>query len=131
MSPSSHPKPEDSSKNGSPRPSLRIVPLEPGSALRFGFDGASIEAAPGETISAALYASGHKALRTTSLRAEPRGLFCNMGVCFDCLVEVDGQPNVRACQTVVRAGMQVRTQHGTGLPRHEPRSSASDAERAR
>jgi succinate dehydrogenase/fumarate reductase-like Fe-S protein len=121
MSPSSHPKPEDSSKSGS----LRIVPLEPGSALRFGFDGATIEAAPGETISAALYAGGQRVLRTTSLRAEPRGLFCNMGVCFDCLVEVDGQPNVRACQTVVRAGMQVRTQHGTGLPRHVPPSAAS------
>lgn len=102
------------------------MPLEPASAVRFRFDGHALEAAPGETISAALYASGRQVLRTTSRRAEPRGLFCNMGVCFDCLVEVDGQPNVRACQTVVRAGMQVRTQHGTGLPRH-----ASDAERAR
>lgn len=91
--------------------------------MRFSFDGHTLEAGPGETISAALYASGEQVLRTTSRRAEPRGLFCNMGVCFECLVEVDGLSNVRACQTVVRAGMQVRTQHGTGLHR-TPRPDA-------
>lgn len=80
--------------------------------LRFTFDWQEVEAAPGETIAVALLAAGHRSLRSTNRRDEPRGIFCNMGVCFDCLVEVDGQPNVRACQTEVRAGMQVRTQHG-------------------
>jgi hypothetical protein len=125
MSPSSHPKPEDSSKNGS----LRIVPLEPSSALRFSFDGASIEAAPGETISAALYASGHKVLRTTSLRAEPRGLFCNMGVCFDCLVEVDGQPNMRASpdrRARRHAGVHTST---AGLRHATPSAATSNPDR--
>lgn len=97
--------------------SLRAVPLEAGSALPFTFDGEPLEAAPGETISVALYAAGRQVLRTTARLGEPRGIFCNMGVCFDCLVEVDGQPNLRACQTPVRAGMQVRTQHGHGLHR--------------
>lgn len=104
--------PADSAKD-----SLRVVALDGASALRFTFDGRTIEAAPGETISVALHAAGLQALRTTKRLGEPRGIFCNMGVCFECLVEVDHQANVRACQTPVRAGMQVRTQHGHGLHR--------------
>lgn len=107
--------------------SLRLVPLEPAGSVSFRFDGETVEAAAGETISVALYAHGCKVLRTTSRRAEPRGLFCNMGVCFECLVEVDGLSNVRACQTVVRPGMQVRTQHGTGLHRHPAGPEAESA----
>jgi predicted molibdopterin-dependent oxidoreductase YjgC len=82
--------------------------------VRFEFEGESIEAAEGETIAVALIAAGKSVLRSTPRLAEPRGLFCNMGVCFECLVEVDGHANLRACQTVVRAGMQVRSQRGLG-----------------
>ena len=89
--------------------------------MRFSFDGRSVEALEGETIAAALLAVGQNALRTTERLGEPRGVFCNMGVCFDCLVEVDGHANLRACQTVVRAGMQVRAQNGRGY-----RDSAPD-----
>jgi predicted molibdopterin-dependent oxidoreductase YjgC len=88
------------------------VSLEGSPVVRFQFDWQEIEARPGETIAVALLAAGVRALRTTDRGSEPRGIFCNMGVCFDCLVEVDGYPNVRACQTIVREGMQVRTQHG-------------------
>lgn len=113
--------PNGSENGAKPRPgSLRAAPLEAGQAVPFTFDGLPLEAAPGETISVALYASGHQVLRTSARLGEPRGIFCNMGVCFDCLVEVDGQPNLRACQTAVRAGMQVRTQHGHGLHRLDP-----------
>jgi predicted molibdopterin-dependent oxidoreductase YjgC len=88
--------------------------LDRARAVRFQFDWQELTAAPGETIAVALLAAGVQALRTTSRREEPRGLFCNMGVCFDCLVEVDGHANQRACQVVVREGMQVRTQRGHG-----------------
>lgn len=71
-------------------------------------DGKPIEAYPGESVAAALLAAGVAVFRVTSQGA-PRGPFCNMGVCFDCLVEVDGRPGVRACMTTVRAGMRVRT----------------------
>jgi hypothetical protein len=128
MSLPSSSKPEEPSRSiPGARGSLRLVPLEPASTVSFRFDGETIEAGPGETISVALYASGRQVLRTTSRLAEPRGLFCNMGVCFECLVEVDGLPNVRACQTAVRAGMQVRTQHGTGLHRHPSRPDTEPA----
>ena len=46
------------------------------------------------------------------LEVSPRGPFCMMGVCFDCLVEVDGVPNVQGCMTLVSDGMQVRKMHG-------------------
>lgn len=87
--------------------------------MSFTIDGETIEAAPGETLAVALMASGRNSLRTTSRRAETRGLFCNMGVCFECLIEVDGRSNQRACQTMVRAGMKVRTQYGVGVRQPE------------
>ena len=82
--------------------------------VRFTFDGQEVLAREGETIAAALLAAGRRVLRLTGRREEPRGLFCGMGICFDCLVQVNGCPNVRACQTPVEAGMRVETQRGAG-----------------
>ncbi len=62
----------------------------------------------GETIAGALLAAGHRAWRRTR-HGEPRGLFCGIGVCFDCTVTVNGAPNVRACQTPVAEGMIIET----------------------
>jgi predicted molibdopterin-dependent oxidoreductase YjgC len=72
-------------------------------------DGVPIQAYSGETIAGALLANGQRAWRRTE-RGEPRGLFCGMGICFDCLVTVDGVPNVRACVTPVTEGMAVETE---------------------
>lgn len=73
------------------------------------FDGRPIEARRGETVAAALAANGVMALRTTR-GGSARGLFCGMGVCQDCLVEIDGRPNQRACMTKIERPMAVRTQ---------------------
>ncbi|MBL8587503.1 MAG: FAD-dependent oxidoreductase, partial [Methylobacteriaceae bacterium] len=81
--------------------------------LRFSFEGRSIEAAPGETIAAALVAAGEVALRGTRT-GDLRGPFCGMGVCHDCLVAVDGR-TARACMTAVADGMGV-TRHRPDLP---------------
>jgi hypothetical protein len=81
-------------------------PAGPPVSLRF--DGREIEALPGETIAAALAASDLVAVRQARSGA-PGGPFCGMGVCFDCLVTVDGQPNQRACLTKVEAGMEVHS----------------------
>ena len=67
-----------------------------GPPVRLRFDGREIEALPGETIAAALAAADIVAVRQARSGA-PRGPFCGMGVCFDCLVTVDGRPNQRAC----------------------------------
>lgn len=84
-------------------------------SVDFTFDGKPFQAMAGQTIAAALLAQGERVLRHTSRRHEPRGLFCGMGVCFDCLVQVDGKPNVRACQTSVAQGMCVQSQQGDGV----------------
>src|ERR1700704_5591520 len=79
-----------------------------GPPVRLRFDGREIEALPGETIAAALAAADVVAVRQARSGA-PRGPFCGMGVCFDCLVTVDGRPSQRACLTKIEAGMDVRS----------------------
>jgi predicted molibdopterin-dependent oxidoreductase YjgC len=86
-----------------------------GRELRFTFDGQEVLAFEGETIAAALLATGRRAFRQTARREELRGLFCGLGVCFDCLVCIDGRPNVRACQAPVAADLRVESQQGRGV----------------
>ncbi len=77
------------------------------------FEGKSLSAFPGESIAATLAANGILDLRRTRA-GNPRGLFCGMGICHDCLVEIDGQPNQRACMTKVDRPMKVRRQEFLG-----------------
>jgi predicted molibdopterin-dependent oxidoreductase YjgC len=72
-------------------------------------DGRAIGAFAGETVATALLAAGIRAVRESPSERAPRGLFCGMGVCFECLVQVDGRPNLRACVTPVAEGMRVVT----------------------
>lgn len=90
--------------------------VERGRKLSFLFDGQPIVAFEGETVAAALLAAGRRVLRTTAYTHTARGVFCGMGVCFDCLVVIDGAPSRRACVTFVRDGMSVETQAGFGDP---------------
>jgi glycine/D-amino acid oxidase-like deaminating enzyme len=87
---------------------LKHPDMRPGAAVSVKFDGQEIAAIEGETIGAALAAAGIVSVRQARSGA-PRGPFCGMGVCFDCLVTVDGRPSQRACLTKVRAGMDVRS----------------------
>jgi len=102
------------------RGDLRLVGIERGRALSFLVDGTEVRAYEGESIAAALVASGRRFTRWTARTGEPRGYFCGMGVCQDCLVTVDGLPNVRACVTPVRDGMRVESQRGLGDWRVSP-----------
>jgi predicted molibdopterin-dependent oxidoreductase YjgC len=78
-------------------------------------DGAPLKAREGEMIAAALTAAGIKRLRTTSKTHEPRGVFCAIGRCTDCVMVVNGRPNVRTCVTPVQEGMVVSSQEGLGV----------------
>jgi hypothetical protein len=80
----------------------------------FSFDGRAVPYVEGQTVGAALWADGVRSWRRTRFAGRPRGLFCGIGVCFDCLVEVDGRPDQRACLVLARAGAVVRTQEGAG-----------------
>ena len=75
-------------------------------------DGIKISAREGETIAAALLAAGIRVSRYTQKRHEPRGLFCGIGQCTDCVMVVNGVPNVKTCVTPVSEGMTVETQYG-------------------
>ncbi len=71
-------------------------------------DGEQVEAFPGESLATAILASGRRVFRSTQ-GGSPRAPFCNMGVCFDCVVTVDGVTEVRSCMIAVRPAMKVAT----------------------
>jgi aerobic-type carbon monoxide dehydrogenase small subunit (CoxS/CutS family) len=81
-----------------------------GPSFEITIDGESVMAYPGETIATVLLCAGKRRFRATAESGEPRGLYCGMGICFDCLVTLDGRPNVRACVTLAEAGVQVERQ---------------------
>ncbi|MEW5961583.1 MAG: (2Fe-2S)-binding protein [Chloroflexota bacterium] len=80
-----------------------------GAAVTITVNGVPVRAFLGETVAGALLAGGLRAWRRTP-QGEPRGLFCGMGICFDCTVTVDGVTNVRACLTPVSDGLVVKTE---------------------
>lgn len=79
---------------------------EPAS-YRLTFEGRTIPARKGQSVAAALIESGVVSWRTTRRSGRPRGLFCGIGVCFDCLITVDGRPDQRACLVPAADGMRL------------------------
>ena len=77
-------------------------------------DGRKLSAKRGEMIAAALLANGIKIHRYTAAEHKPRGIFCGIGQCTDCVMTVNGNANVRTCITPVEAGMVIETQDGFG-----------------
>jgi predicted molibdopterin-dependent oxidoreductase YjgC len=83
---------------------------ESAAAVIITLDGAPLHATAGETVAAAILASGNPVCRQTPVSGADRAPFCMMGVCFDCLLEIDGVPNRQSCLIEVRDGMAVRRQ---------------------
>lgn len=77
-------------------------------------NGKEIVALEKEPILASLLAHGIRICQYTKKRNEPRGLFCAIGRCTDCVMTVNGVPNVRTCVTLVAEGMKIETQKGLG-----------------
>lgn len=77
-------------------------------------DGERVEGVEGQTIAGVLLGADRLAWRESAREGAPRGLFCGIGVCFDCLVEVNGARDVRACQRRARSGDVVRVQRDRG-----------------
>jgi predicted molibdopterin-dependent oxidoreductase YjgC len=86
--------------------------LRPAARVALTVDGEALTARDGDTLAAALLAAGRLDCRTTPVSGAPRGPYCMMGVCFDCLVTIDGMGSRQACLVPVRAGMVVETQRG-------------------
>jgi predicted molibdopterin-dependent oxidoreductase YjgC len=99
----------------------------PPTPLAITVDGERVSGLLGQSIAGVVLAGGVLGLRRTSEAGRPRGVFCGIGVCYDCLVEVNGQRDVRACQRRAVDGDEVRTQHdllpvppGTEARRSDP-----------
>jgi D-hydroxyproline dehydrogenase subunit gamma len=94
---------------------LRVAAIKRRPAVSIRVNGRPVQATPGETVLAALTAAGFRVLKKSNVRGEARGAFCGMGVCYECLVTINGVPKQRSCMTEVEAGMEILT--------HEPAQS--------
>lgn len=83
-----------------------------GASLSFTFDGRPLTGRDGDTVAASLLANGITACRETPVSDTPRAPYCMMGICFDCLVVIDGVGNRQGCLVPLREGMRIETQHG-------------------
>lgn len=111
---------------------LAPTPLERidrGRTVSFSFDGREHRGFGGDTIASALAAAGVRVLSRSFKYHRPRGLLCCAGRCPNCLVQVDGEPNVRACTTPVRDGMAVKHQNAWPSLRFDVLSVAGKLER--
>ena len=87
-------------------------------------DDVPVSTTEGMTVAAAVLGAGVQSTRETACRHEARGPFCHMGVCFECLMEIDGRPNQQSCLVPVREGMRVRRQIGAPDLRADPSGRA-------
>ena len=90
----------------------RLAEAGAGASVAITVDGKSIRARAGDTVAAALLANDIDRCRTTPVTGAPRAPYCLMGVCFDCLVTIDGVGSRQACLVPVHEGMAVETQIG-------------------
>ena len=88
----------------------RILPIK--NPVRIRFENKGIDAESSDTVAAALLGSGIIEFRQSAETKKSAGPYCMIGNCFECLVEIDGIPNLRACQVPVSQGMQVKIQRG-------------------
>lgn len=93
---------------------LRTAGVGRGKHVAVYVNGRQRDACLGESVLAVLWAEGIHGLHVTGRTVEPRGFYCGIGVCFDCLVTVDGRTNVRACLETVRADMRIDVQRDAG-----------------
>lgn len=87
--------------NGESRPSVTVT-----------INGVPVQVPAGTSVAAALLVHGERACRTTPVSGSARGPYCMMGVCHDCLVQIDGVPNRQGCRVIVAEGMQITHQDG-------------------
>jgi predicted molibdopterin-dependent oxidoreductase YjgC len=91
---------------------FKRAPEVDGEAVAITVDGVAMSARAGDSVAAALLANGVESCRTTPVSESPRAPYCMMGVCFDCLVTVDGVGNRQGCLIPVAPGMAIETQQG-------------------
>lgn len=103
---------------------FRRRPDAPEATVAVTVEGHTVRVPTGATAAAAFLLAGLRSIRETPARGSPRGPYCLMGICYDCLAEIDGVPNRQACMVTVAEGMRIERQHG---PRASRPPSAGDA----
>jgi predicted molibdopterin-dependent oxidoreductase YjgC len=83
-----------------------------GQPVHFTFDGRPLQGSRGDTVALALLAAGIMVFRQTPRTGSPRGPYCLVGQCFECLVEINGRANCQACMIRLEEGMTIRPQRG-------------------
>ncbi|MGN9790016.1 (2Fe-2S)-binding protein [Streptomyces sp. OZ13] len=99
-------------RDRTPAELVGAAPEQP--SIEITFDGRPITTLPGQSVAAALWSAGVLAWRTTRQGGRPRGAFCGIGHCYDCLATINGRPNRRACLVPARPGDTITTQEGHG-----------------
>lgn len=91
---------------------FRRLPDPEGRPVAFTIDGRPASARAGDTVSGALLTAGVDVCRTTPVSGAPRAPYCIMGVCFECLVTIDGTGNRQGCRVAIAEGMRVESRKG-------------------
>jgi predicted molibdopterin-dependent oxidoreductase YjgC len=112
--------------HAAPAPLFAPVEADRSCSVTLTFEDQTLTVPAGATVAAALLLSGVAPFRTTPVTAAPRAPYCMMGVCFECLVEVDGKPSRQACLTTVREGMVIKRQQGASALAIEEEGDADE-----
>jgi sarcosine oxidase subunit alpha len=91
---------------------FKRVFTSPNRAVTVTVEGKPVTVAAGDSVAAAVFTAGFDHTRTSPISGGRRAPYCMMGVCFECLVEIDGVPNQQACMTPVKEGMHIKLQKG-------------------
>ena len=75
------------------------------------FEGSSVQVESGQTVAAALLSKGHLCFRNSPISGQPRAPYCMMGVCYECMLEIDGNSSQQACMIQVSEGMDIKRQN--------------------
>jgi D-hydroxyproline dehydrogenase subunit gamma len=101
-----------------PRPDSAAAQVAPRVAVEV--EGRTVLVPEGASAAAAVLVAGLSSIRDTPVGHSERAPYCMMGVCFDCLAEIDGVPNRQSCMVTARPGMRIRRQRGARTPPFPP-----------
>jgi len=99
---------------------FKQLPGDKVSNVEIFLNGQALQVAQGISVAAAVLSNNQRSTRTTPVSGSPRAPFCMMGVCYDCLMVIDGKANQRACATTVEEGMNIDSQQGVGPAMENP-----------
>jgi D-hydroxyproline dehydrogenase subunit gamma len=105
---------------------FRPRPDSPAATIAVEVEGRTVLVPAGASAAAAVLMAGLSSIRDTAVGHSERAPYCMMGICFDCLAEIDGVPNRQSCMVAARPGMRIRRQRGARQPPPFPPPQAGE-----